>query len=234
MAMIHKKIWREYFDKVVSGEKKFELRLADFEIRKGDTLVLEEWDKDKKEYTGRKIEVIATYIRKTKDQTFWPPEEVEKYGFQVIQIETKDNSAQHPRVGIGVMILKDEKILLGKRKGSHGEGEYAFPGGHLEYMESFADCARREVGEECGIEINNIRFQCLANITQYALRHYAHIGLVADWKSGEPKVLEPERSEAWGWYDIDNLPQPMFEACRLSIESYKTGRNYRDSSDTIA
>ena len=75
-----------------------------------------------------------------------------------IHAEPKGNPAQRPKVGIGVMIFKDDKILLGKRKGSHGEDEYAFPGGHLEYMESFAGCARREVSEECGIEIDNIRF----------------------------------------------------------------------------
>ncbi|MGC9059577.1 MAG: DUF3850 domain-containing protein [Candidatus Aenigmatarchaeota archaeon] len=90
MATIHKKVWPEYFDKIISGKKKFELRLADFEIDEGDTLVLEEWDKDKKEYIGRKVEVIATYILKTKDQTFWLPEEVEKYGFQIIQFEIKN------------------------------------------------------------------------------------------------------------------------------------------------
>jgi hypothetical protein len=67
MATIHKKVWREYFEKIISGKKKLELRLADFEINEGDTLVLEEWDKDKKDYTGRRIEVIATYILKTKD-----------------------------------------------------------------------------------------------------------------------------------------------------------------------
>ncbi len=90
MATIHKKVWREYFEKIVSGKKKLELRLADFEVNEGDTLVLEEWDKDKKEYTGRKIEVVATYIFKTKGQTFWSPEEVEKYGFQIIQFESKE------------------------------------------------------------------------------------------------------------------------------------------------
>ena len=89
MAKIHKKVWREYFDKIQSGEKQFELRLADFEVNEGDTLVLEEWDKDKKEYTGRKIEVTATYIIRTKDQQFWPPEEVDKYGLQIIQFEKK-------------------------------------------------------------------------------------------------------------------------------------------------
>jgi len=63
MTTIHKKVWREYFEKIISGRKKFELRLADFDIHEGDTLVLEEWNKDKKEYTGREIEVVATYIK---------------------------------------------------------------------------------------------------------------------------------------------------------------------------
>ena len=84
MNKIHKKVWREYFEQIISGKKKLELRLADFEVNEGYILVLEEWDKDKKEYTGRKAEVVATYILKTKDQTFWPVEEVEKYGFQII------------------------------------------------------------------------------------------------------------------------------------------------------
>src|SRR3989344_4729351 len=135
---------------------------------------------------------------------------------------------QRPKVGIGVMILKGGKALLGKRIGSHGEGEYAFPGGHLEHMESFEDCARRETLEECGLGITNIRFQFLANLTVWAPKHYGHIGITADWKSGEPKLLEPEKCEGWGWYDISDPPSPLFEAGRLHIESYKTGRSYYD------
>lgn len=134
-----------------------------------------------------------------------------------------------PRVGIGIMILKDGKVLLGKRKGSHGAGEYAFPGGHLEYMESFKDCAVRETHEESGLEIENIRFQFLANIKKYAPKHYVHIGLIADWKSGEPQVLEPNKCESWDWYELDNLPSPMMEMSRLSIVYYKTGQNYLDA-----
>ena len=133
-----------------------------------------------------------------------------------------------PRVGIGVMVLKDGKVLLGKRKGSHGEGEYAFPGGHLEYMESFESCARREVMEEVGIEIENVRFVRVANIQHYAPKHYIHIGLAAEWKKGEPKICEPEKCEGWDWYDLDHLPHPLFKTLPEDIESYKTGRNYYD------
>jgi 8-oxo-dGTP diphosphatase len=78
------------------------------------------------------------------------------------------------RVGVGVMVLKDGEVLLGLRNGSHGAGEWAFPGGHLEYMETFEDCAKRETLEECGVEIQNIRFQLLANLRQYGPKHYVH------------------------------------------------------------
>jgi 8-oxo-dGTP diphosphatase len=136
---------------------------------------------------------------------------------------------QRPKVGVGILVFKEGKILLGKRKGSHGEGEYAFPGGHLEYMESFEECAKREIVEECGIEVENIRFHLLANLTKYAPKHYVHIGMIADWKSGDPKILEPDKCDSWAWYNIDNLPEPMFEACKMSLNAYyKTKQNYFD------
>jgi len=135
---------------------------------------------------------------------------------------------QKPKVEVGIMIIKDGRTLLGKRKSSHGAGEYASPGGHLEYLESFEDCAKREIREECGLEVKNIRFQFLANINQYAPKHYVHIGLIADFKSGEPKVLEPDKLESWDWYEFNQLPEPMFKSCRLSFDSYQTGKNYYD------
>ncbi len=131
------------------------------------------------------------------------------------------------RVGIGVMILKDGKVLLGKRKGSHGAGEYAFPGGHLDYMESFEDCARRETREECGVEIENIRFQFVANLRRYKPKHYAHIGLIAGWKSGVPRVLEPEKCDGWQWYDLDRLPH-LFGPTALAIDALKTAKTFYD------
>ena len=90
MTIIRKKTWKNIFEKILSGEKKFDVRVADFEIKEGDTLILEEFDETKNEYTGRKIKTIATFVLKTKDMKFWAKEDVEKYGFRVIQFEKKN------------------------------------------------------------------------------------------------------------------------------------------------
>lgn len=88
MSEIHKKIHPEYFDAIVSGQKKYELRLGDFEIQEGDTLVLEEWDPKTKNYTGRKTEKKVTYVRKFFiDQLWWSEEDIRKNGLQIISLE---------------------------------------------------------------------------------------------------------------------------------------------------
>jgi len=90
MTTIHKKCWKEYFGKVVSGEKKVEFRLNDFDISEGDTILLEEWDNDKKEYTGRSVEKKVTNITKLSMKNlekFWTKEEIEKFGFQMLSME---------------------------------------------------------------------------------------------------------------------------------------------------
>ena len=139
------------------------------------------------------------------------------------------NGNPQVRVGLGVMIFKNGKVLLGKRKGSHGEGEYSFPGGHMEFGESFEECAKRETFEEAGIRIKNIKFLLLSNIKIWEGKHYLHIGLAADWESGEPAVKEPEKCDGWGWYDINNLPNPLFLPVVESIDAYRGGKNYIDS-----
>lgn len=55
---------------------------------------------------------------------------------------------ENPKVGIAVIVKRDNKVLLGKRIGSHGANTWAFPGGHLEFSEEFEDTATREVDEE--------------------------------------------------------------------------------------
>jgi len=85
MAEIRKKIWPKYFQLVKSGKKKFELRLADFRIKAGDSLILEEWNPKRKEYTGRKIKTKVKYVLKFNLNDFGQNKDIEKKGLYVIQ-----------------------------------------------------------------------------------------------------------------------------------------------------
>ena len=135
---------------------------------------------------------------------------------------------KRPKSCVGVMVWKDDKILLGKRKGSHGNGEYSFAGGHLEFNESFQDCAIRETLEESGVGIKNIKFLCVANINRHENRQDTTIGLSAEWEKGIERTDPSEKIGDWDWYSLDNLPSPLFYPTAILIDSYKTGKNFYD------
>lgn len=125
-----------------------------------------------------------------------------------------------PKTGVSVVIRRDNNILLGKRKGSHGEGQWSTPGGHMDYNETISQTIRRELDEEVGPQliIKNLAFLCLTNMRIYHPKHYTDIGLTADWVEGEPILMEPNKCEGWGWYPLDDLPgpRPFFG----SVENY--------------
>lgn len=87
MSIIKKKIWPEFFDLVDSGKKKFDFRLADFDIKESDTLILEEWDPKTKQYTGRKTEKKAGYVFKFGLDDYGQKKEIEERGFYIIELE---------------------------------------------------------------------------------------------------------------------------------------------------
>ena len=84
---IEKKILLEYFELVLSGKKKYDFRLADFDINEGDILVLKEWDKGLQSFTGREIEKDVLYVGKTKGDTTWSQADIDEYGYQIISFE---------------------------------------------------------------------------------------------------------------------------------------------------
>jgi len=123
----------------------------------------------------------------------------------------QQNSMQKPGVGVAVIVVKNNQVLLGKRKGSHGSGTWNFPGGKLDLYESLEDCAKREVKEEANIEIDVKRFLTITNdMFNSEGKHYVTIFMVSDYKSGEVKITEPEKCTEWSWFDWNNLPQPLF------------------------
>jgi len=81
---IKKKTWTEAFEKILAGEKTFDARLANFDCKPGDVLILEEYDPDKKKYTGRKIEKEVTFVLNTRKQKYWSQSDISKIGLQII------------------------------------------------------------------------------------------------------------------------------------------------------
>ena len=116
-----------------------------------------------------------------------------------------------PQIGIGVIVLKDDTILLGKRINAHGEGSWSFPGGHLELNETWEDCARRETYEETGILVKNLQFATATNdIFIEEKKHYITLMMICEYASGTVKVMEPDKCETWDWFPWHNLPKPLF------------------------
>jgi len=84
---IKKKTWMPYFQEILDGKKTFDARLANFDCKVGDILVLEEYDQKKKEYTGRVLEKEITFILNTKTQKFWKQSEVQKQGLLIFSFK---------------------------------------------------------------------------------------------------------------------------------------------------
>lgn len=115
------------------------------------------------------------------------------------------------RVGIAVFIFKDGKFFMQQRQGSHGAGSWSTPGGYLEMGESFEDTARREVREEAGLEITNVRFGAVTN-DNFANegKHHVTIWMLSDWKSGKERIVEPDKCIKQEWHTFEDLPSPLF------------------------
>ncbi len=125
---------------------------------------------------------------------------------------------ERPKVGIGVFVIKDKKILMGQRINSHGEGTWQLPGGHLEFFETFNDCAKREVKEETGLNITDVTFATVTNdMFQKENKHYITIFVKSKNSEGVAKVMEPNKCSKWEWFDWNNLPEPLF----LPLENLK-------------
>lgn len=142
---------------------------------------------------------------------------------------------KRPRVGVGVLILNEKnEVLMGLRKGSHGSGEWCFPGGHLEFGETVFETARREVKEETGLEVRNMELISIADEMKYIEtdgKHYLNIGVKAEYVGGEPELLEPTKCLEWRWFNLHQLPSNILEGSDWTIENYLAKRLYKPARD---
>lgn len=117
-----------------------------------------------------------------------------------------------PRVGVGVIVVRDGHVLLGQRAGSHGAGTWALPGGHLEFGESVEDCARRELLEETGLVLHSLRpAPYTSDVMADIGRHYVTLFVQARVPTGEAQRCEPDKCLVWDWFRWSELPSPLFQ-----------------------
>ena len=123
-----------------------------------------------------------------------------------------------PKVWVWVVIIKNNKVLLWKRKNAHWDWDWSFSGGHLEYSESRDECAICETKEEVGISIKNITFWTITNdIFNNENKHYITIIMLSEYDKWEVKNIEPDKCERWEWFKWEELPKNLF----LPIQNLK-------------
>lgn len=129
---------------------------------------------------------------------------------------------QKPQVGTAIIIIKDDKVLLMKRKGPHGKGTWSTPGGHLDFGETLEGCAAREAKEEVGVDVVDIKFRAVTNdIFEETGKHYITVWMEGK-AVGEPFIAAEREVEEIGWFAWDSLPQPLF----LTLENLVKENSY--------
>ena len=128
-----------------------------------------------------------------------------------------------PKVGVAIIITKDDQVLLMKRKGVHGTGTWSTPGGHLDFGETPEQCAAREAKEEVGLDVTDIRFRSITNdIFDQQEKHYITIWMDGRSTSGEQTIAAEKEVAEIGWFAWNALPQPLF----LSLENLLKENSY--------
>jgi len=137
------------------------------------------------------------------------------------------NKEERVGVGVGILLLRNNMVLLGKRhddpeKASsllNGAGKWTMPGGKLNFRESFEEAAEREVLEETGIKLKSLKVIGINN-DMVETAHFITIGLVSEGFEGEAKVMEPDEITEWRWFALDSLPKPLFAPSAEVLNNY--------------
>ena len=134
------------------------------------------------------------------------------------------NSSMHnsPKVSIDILVLNENKILLGLLKPEwsvNNQQVYGVPGRDIFFRETIGECVKRNIKEELDCKVNS--YKVISVNANYELgNHYIGIGVLADI-TGNIKLMKPEDWESWKWFDFDHLPGNLFAAAKNLIESYQ-------------
>jgi 8-oxo-dGTP diphosphatase len=121
---------------------------------------------------------------------------------------------------VGVLVEKDGKVLMLRRKHVHGSGTWSTPGGHLEFGEEPVLCGIREVEEETGIQVKKPKFLAVTNdVFPEHGKHSITLWYRAEYESGTARIGDASEMDQVGWYPKEALPEPLFLPLRNLLET---------------
>lgn len=127
-----------------------------------------------------------------------------------------------------------EQILLHRRQNTgYEDGMWDMAGsGHVDEGETAKEATIRECKEEIGIsiEIENLSFAHLSHRILYD-RSYYDIYFIVNSYSGNPTIMEPEKSSELEWFPMDKLPTDIIEYRRQDIAHYLSNVHYSEKTE---
>jgi 8-oxo-dGTP diphosphatase len=126
------------------------------------------------------------------------------------------------KVGVGVLLWEDNKVLMGKRLSEHGHMKWSFPGGHVEFGENPEDAATREVKEETALIVERLAKVSFTSDIYDNGEQYVTLFFTATKWSGRITNLEPHKFSEWHWFPPEELPQPLFKPIATLLKELKS------------
>lgn len=131
------------------------------------------------------------------------------------------------KVGVGVLIVDNNKILLGHRVsnavdtgGIYEPDSWTLPGGKQEYDETVFECGAREVKEETNLDVSDFSVFGVSDDIQ-PNKHYVTMQVIASKYSGELTVMEPDKIDEWRWFDLNELPENIYSPSKKFVLEYR-------------
>lgn len=127
-----------------------------------------------------------------------------------------------PKVGCGAFIINDQKLLLIKRLIQPEQGHWGLPGGKVDFLEPVETAVQREIFEELAINLTALKLLCVVNqIDAEQQLHWVSPVYLCTQFSGQLKLREPHKHEAYVWFALDQLPEPLTVATIQSLNAYQ-------------
>lgn len=128
-------------------------------------------------------------------------------------------------VAVGALMINDKgEIFITKRSQNckNEKGFWEIPGGSVEFGETLEDAVKREVKEEYGVEVEIVKqWPAVNHLIPNELQHWVPTLFTVQIKPGQtPRIMEPTKCDAIGWFSINNLPSPLSIVTKIDLDRY--------------